>query len=117
MARAKARTALIVIAEQAAFEDYAEQLARAARTESERRASWDVDWQHLAMKQIESWADSGTTWDADDLRASLPPAPSRGAAGAVIAHARRLGLIQSVGFAVSSSPSRHGGLQRRWGPA
>jgi len=99
------------------LEAWATSLATAARDEGESRATWDRDWQAQAFDLIASWSELGLEWDADDLRAALPPAPSTGAAGAAIANARRAGLIRATGFGVSRTPSRHGGLQRRWGPA
>jgi hypothetical protein len=99
------------------FDDYRLSMVQTARTEGDRRAfSLADEWCRRAWHLIEEWVDQGLEFEPDDLRAALGPARSSGSTGAVIDRARAAGLISSRGFVISRSPSRHGGVCRRWGP-
>jgi len=101
--------------DQASLADWARQLAEASRDagqDAARRA--DPDAFEAALEAIRQLARNGGEFGADDVRA-LSRIPLLGSVtGSAFAAARKVGLIESVGFETSRSPSRHGGLQRTW---
>jgi hypothetical protein len=86
-------SAIVIIrreGDQASLDDCAARLATSAREPGQERALNVVtegDWTERAQDVIETFRLLGEAFDAADLRAEVGPAPSPGAAGAVIRQA------------------------------
>jgi hypothetical protein len=101
-----------VNAEQLALEDYARKLGERGRDTgmAAAKAAEDPEW--VALVEAYLWSLlPGDVTDADEIRTLFGPSL---AVGSILSHAQKAGWIRCVGFAVSTAPSRHGGLIRRW---
>jgi len=75
----------------------------------------DPSWVAAAVGLLETFAATGTTFSADDLRDGLPTTTSgTKALGGVFSDAAARGLIEVAGFGPSRSASRRGGAIRLW---
>ena len=72
------------------------------------------EWSAEALELIQIMADLGMTFTADDLRREMRPAPHPNLVGAVFRTAYQRRWITQYGTALSSTPSRRGGLVRQW---
>ena len=87
------------------------------RQRPEDRVAFDAWWRSCAEQALEVLAASGQTFCADDLRGDLfgLAEPRHGAHwGALLSGASKAGTIEPAGFAISTSPSRRGGVLRLW---
>lgn len=74
--------------------------------------SW---WRDCAERALAHWAESGLPFTADDLRElGVPEADHPNRWGALFATFHRRGVIEAVGYQVSTRRSRHGGVLRVW---
>lgn len=90
---------------------------RSDRTRPEDRVAFDLWWRSCAEQAVEVLAASGQVFSADDIRGDLfgleePRHPSHW--GALLSAASKAGTIEPAGFAISTSPSRRGGVLRLW---
>lgn len=74
----------------------------------------DLDWLDDALAVIAEWARTGSRFTSEDLRQSHRPAPSKYMPGNAFQMARKAGLIQVVGYKLSTDKSRKGGIVRVW---
>jgi len=81
-----------------------------ATTTASPAGQWDAS---VVLQAIRHLASSGEPFTADDLAPLLHRVGSQ-VIGAAFRIAARRNLIEPVGYAQSSSPSRHGGLLRVW---
>lgn len=81
---------------------------------SQPAALEDLNWTEDAVDKLAMWAKSGLMFTAADLRNTLRPAPHPNMVGAAFRIAKGRGLIQSVGYEHSTTPSRHGAVLRTW---
>jgi hypothetical protein len=89
----------------------AEMVAAARRTgEARSIVAEDPAWVAAVLEWVERLP-PGSEFSADRIRALFGASPS---VGGIIARCRGAGLIRSTGFAVSESPTRHGGVLRTW---
>jgi hypothetical protein len=74
----------------------------------------DLAWKDDAQDWLDSWAWSGLTFTAEDMRRAfrLPPHPNM--TGAAFQAARHRGVIRAVGFIESTTPSRNRAVIRVW---
>lgn len=86
--------------------------ARDAGAEGSLRA--DPVWADHAMTLLESFAGSGVSFTADDLREIVGAGPSPGALGAVFLRAAKRGRIRRIGLGRSRRLSRKGAVVSRW---
>lgn len=84
--------------------------AKRAGTSAARRG--DPDGFDLAVRTIRRLVGQGLEVDADAVRREVVIGSN--AAGAAFAFLARRGEIRCVGYRVSTSPSRKGGVQRSW---
>lgn len=83
----------------------------------EELVAWDQWWRSGADRALATCASSGHIFSADVLRDdpyNLPEPRHPSAWGALFSAARAAGLIEHVGYDVSHTPSRRGGLLRTW---
>ncbi len=92
----------------------AEELARALRDEGVARANGNADawWRSCADAAISHLAALGRPFTADDVQALIPAADHPSRMGARFHVAVRAGVIHPIGYALSTRPSRHRGVQR-----
>jgi len=75
----------------------------------------DPSWVAAAVGLLATFAATGSTFSADDLRDGLPTTTSgTKALGGVFSDAAARGLIEVAGYGPSRSASRRGGATRLW---
>ena len=74
----------------------------------------DLDWPNAALDWIAAYAWSGLPFTADDLRKSMRAAPFPNMVGNAFQIARKQGLITTMGFTESTTPSRKNSVVRVW---
>lgn len=97
----------------ALLEDYRKQLVTTAKDAGLKAARrGDPDGFDLAVRTIRRLVREGFEVDADAVRHEVVIATN--AIGAAFGFLSKRGEIRCVGYRVSTSPSRHGGLLRIW---
>lgn len=80
------------------------------------KATWISD----AIEAIEALARrarrQGTTFSSDELRQMIEPPDHPSWTGHAFTAARKRGIIEPIGWKISTSRSRHGGPVRVWRP-
>lgn len=92
------------------------------RTDSEpnegAEAAWEASdpwWRSATETALAFLAESGRSFDVDDVRALGVGEPDHPCAwGHVFVAARRAGTIECIGATPATRPSRHRSLNRRW---
>ena len=75
----------------------------------------DAWWSDCAERAVSWWAEAGVPFTVNDVRElGVPEADHPNRWGALFSAMRARGVIESVGFAVSTRRSRHGGVLRVW---
>lgn len=75
----------------------------------------DEPWKDCAWRAMETLADSGRMFDANDITdLGVPPPDHPARWGALFQGAHKIGLIRPVGFTQSRRQTRHGGVIRLW---
>lgn len=76
------------------------------------------DWGRLADVAMRQLIRTGQPFTADDFNRLMDPVDAepttRNAVGSTFAAYRQRGLIKPVGFVISTSPKRKGGVIRQW---
>lgn len=77
-------------------------------------------WLNLAAAEIENMAkearETGVAFSSDQFRERIPLPDHPAWAGTAWSAARNRGIIEPVGWRISTSRSRHGGPVRGWRP-
>lgn len=76
------------------------------------------DWGHLADAAMRQLIRAGKPFTADDFNALMEPTgvepTSRNAVGATFSVYRNRELIKPIGYTISTTPKRNGGVIRVW---
>ena len=75
-----------------------------------------AEWMEAAEKAMFVLIGTGRTFTADDLREITPVPSNFNWPGLVFQSFEQQGYIAQVGFELSRSKSRRGGVLRRWAP-
>ncbi|MHC6175425.1 hypothetical protein [Glutamicibacter sp. X7] len=73
-----------------------------------------AEWLEAAATAIADLASEGHTFTADAVRERIPAPAEPNWFGAAFSAARESGVIEAVGFELSRTRSRRGGVLRRW---